>query len=284
MNKKYYWLIGLFAIIAVLLVSGCIIKEPDTEPKSIQVIYFIGSGWTGWQETLTINNDGSVILEEQQPLSDENKTTKTIQLSDEELKALKALIIDVNVFSFKDRYACDANCPTDAPGSSITFIIDGRQKDVSMHVAQDMPESLKQILEKIKSIEEKFNKFLENGFLEGKVTIGPICPVARNPPDPDCLPTEETYKSWPIEIWTSDKIRKVAQIEPILDGTYKIELSVGIYIVDLEEQQSSKVAEVGGSVLWGQSHDPVSNNFPATIYINSGLTTTLNIDIDTGIR
>ncbi len=111
------------------------------------------------------------------------------------------------------------------------------------------------------------NQISENGILEGKVTIGPLCPVERIPPDPSCQPTEETYKAWPIAVYTADKETKVTQIEPNLDGTYKINLSAGNYIVDLENQQP-----IGG------------RNLPATISINSGRTTTLNIDIDTGIR
>ena len=114
------------------------------------------------------------------------------------------------------------------------------------------------------------NQISEKGFLEGKVTIGPLCPNYRgSDEDPKCQPTEETYKARLIVVWTSDKKTKVAQIEPNVDGTYKIELSVGNYVVDLEKQQS---IGVGG------------NNLPSTITINSGETTTLNIDIDTGIR
>lgn len=113
------------------------------------------------------------------------------------------------------------------------------------------------------------NQISEKGFLEGKVTIGPLCPVESFPPDPNCQPTEETYKARPIAIWTSDKKTKVAQIEPNLDGTYKIELPVGNYIVDLEKQQPFGVG---------------SSNLPAPISINSGKITTLNIDSDTGIR
>ncbi len=105
------------------------------------------------------------------------------------------------------------------------------------------------------------------GFLEGKVTIGPLCPVERFPPDPACQPTEKTYEAWPIAIWTESKIFKVAEISPNLDGTYIVELSPGTYIVDLENPQH-----------FG------ARNLPATITIQSDKTTTLNIDIDTGIR
>jgi hypothetical protein len=107
------------------------------------------------------------------------------------------------------------------------------------------------------------------GFLEGKVTIGPLCPVERVPPEPACQPTEETYENWPVAVWAADKKTRVAQIEPNLNGAYRIELPAGNYVVDLEGQQPSMI---GGS------------NLPAMIKIDSGETTVLDIDIDTGIR
>ena len=104
------------------------------------------------------------------------------------------------------------------------------------------------------------------GFLEGKITIGPLCPVERFPPDPRCQPTEETYKAWPIAIWTPDKKTKVAQLTPHLDGTYTITLSPGDYLMDLEKQP-----------MFGKK-------LPTTFTITAGKTTILPIDIDTGIR
>jgi len=106
----------------------------------------------------------------------------------------------------------------------------------------------------------------EKGTLIGKVTIGPLCPVERFPPDPRCQPTEETYKAWPIAIYTSDKKTRFAQIQPNLDGAYKIELIAGSYVVDLEKQHR------------------FGKNLPMTVTIKPGEITTLNIDIDTGIR
>lgn len=110
---------------------------------------------------------------------------------------------------------------------------------------------------------------VDKGFLEGKITIGPICPVEWFPPDTKCLPTEETYKAWPIIIWTADKKVKIAQIIPNQDGAYRVELSNGNYIVDLKKRQPFGIG---------------SNNLPAAIKINSGGKTSLDINIDTGIR
>ena len=108
------------------------------------------------------------------------------------------------------------------------------------------------------------------GVLKGKITIGPICPVETNPPDPRCLPTEETYKAWAISVWTLDAKTKVATLNPKLDGKYQIDLPVGKYLIDYDVARTGKI---GGS-----------NILPALISIAIGDTTNLNIDIDTGIR
>ena len=106
------------------------------------------------------------------------------------------------------------------------------------------------------------------GFLEGIVSIGPICPVEKDPPDPGCLPTAETYNAYPVAVWTSDGKRKITGITPALDGSYTTELQPGDYLIILEN---------GGNNIG-------SCNLPVQVNITPGQITTLNIDIDTGIR
>lgn len=108
----------------------------------------------------------------------------------------------------------------------------------------------------------------ETGFLEGTISIGPICPVETDPPDPGCLPTAETYKAYPVTIWTSNGGRKIAQINPALDGSYKTELVYGNYLVKLENGQKG----------------PGSSNLPVEVSIIPQGEIVLNINIDTGIR
>lgn len=108
----------------------------------------------------------------------------------------------------------------------------------------------------------------EAGFLTGAISIGPICPVEKDPPDPACLPTAETYKAYPVSIWTSDGKRKIAQINPESDGTFIITLPPGDYRIILEKEQNSIS----------------SSNLPAEVSIISLKKTLLNIEIDTGIR
>ncbi|MBT8297501.1 MAG: hypothetical protein KJO52_04130, partial [Maribacter sp.] len=105
---------------------------------------------------------------------------------------------------------------------------------------------------------------LEQGLLTGTITIGPLCPVETFPPDPNCQPTEATFKAWPIGVWTADKQTKLGQLEPAMDGSYNFELSEGTYLIDLEIQH-----------LFGTT-------LPETIKIRPDETVILNIDIDTG--
>lgn len=111
-------------------------------------------------------------------------------------------------------------------------------------------------------------KGLNPGWLEGTISIGPICPVEKIPPDPACMPTAETYKAYPVSVFTSDGKRKIAQLEPALDGTFTSELAPGNYQVILETGNKY----VGGS------------NLPAEVSIVSQEKTMLSISIDTGIR
>ena len=108
----------------------------------------------------------------------------------------------------------------------------------------------------------------EMGILQGKITIGPICPVETDPPQPECLPTAETYKAYPVSVWTSEGKRKVTQLNPALDGSFTTELLPGSYMVTLETGHNG----IGSSSL------------PVIVTISSSGKTILNIDIDTGIR
>jgi hypothetical protein len=92
--------------------------------------------------------------------------------------------------------------------------------------------------------------------------------VETVPPDPACLPTAETYKAYPVRVFTSDGKIKISQLNPSLDGSFISELPPGSYLVVLEKAQNN----IGGS------------NLPVEVTINSQVTTMLNINIDTGIR
>jgi hypothetical protein len=108
----------------------------------------------------------------------------------------------------------------------------------------------------------------ESGILEGTISIGPLCPVETVPPSPGCLPTAETYKAFPVYVWTANGSRKIALISPALDGSFKTELAPGNYLIILDNEEN----RVGNS------------NLPLEVSIIPSGKTSINIDIDTGIR
>jgi hypothetical protein len=108
----------------------------------------------------------------------------------------------------------------------------------------------------------------EMGYLEGTISIGPICPVEKIPPDPACLPTAATYKAYQVSVYTSDGEKRMAQLNPSLDGFFNLGLPAGNYRVALENEQKN----------------PGGSNLPVEISIIPHDKTLLNINIDTGIR
>jgi hypothetical protein len=110
---------------------------------------------------------------------------------------------------------------------------------------------------------------LGEGALKGKITIGPLCPVETIPPQPQCLPTADTYKAWQTSVWNLSKTKLMLDIKPELNGNYFIKIPVGEYLIDFREMN---ITRIGG------------NNLPVKIKITTSDTTRVDINIDTGIR
>ncbi|MCR4368970.1 MAG: hypothetical protein NUV67_03630 [archaeon] len=105
------------------------------------------------------------------------------------------------------------------------------------------------------------------GTLQGHISIGPICPVETNPPNPECEPTKETYAAYELSAYRvgsgdPGQLIKEATFTGDENGNYKIELKAGVYKIML------------GDGL----------QYRKTIGITANETTIWDIDIDTGIR
>ena len=103
------------------------------------------------------------------------------------------------------------------------------------------------------------------GYLQGKVTIGPICPVETEG-DP-CIPDPSLYTSHKLIILTNSEMT-VKQVDMDGEGNYRTELLSGSYKVDFTPH------DIG---LPGSFEQP-------SVEIRTGQTTILNFEIDTGIR
>ncbi len=106
------------------------------------------------------------------------------------------------------------------------------------------------------------------GTLSGTMTIGPICPVEQV--DNPCKPAPEMYAARKVAVYASDKKTLIDTLTPDANGKFSTDLAPGTYYVAMANSTSGGVGSTSG--------------VPTTIVIKSGETTTLHIDIDTGIR
>lgn len=106
----------------------------------------------------------------------------------------------------------------------------------------------------------------EFGILEGKVTIGPLVPVLREGEVPP-TPAPEVYSAREIVVYKKDGVTEFARLQIDSNGTYHGELPVGTYVIDINRIGIDSAA-----------------NLPIEIKITTISKTTLDIDIDTGIR
>ncbi len=103
------------------------------------------------------------------------------------------------------------------------------------------------------------------GFLEGTVTIGPLCPVEPCQISPEQLAA--VYAARKVIVYNSDRTSVIKERSLDQNGRYSAELEVGKYIVDIKHVGIDRSPDV-----------------PTAISIEPGKTVTLNIGIDTGIR
>ena len=114
------------------------------------------------------------------------------------------------------------------------------------------------------------------GTLQGRVTIGPLCPV-----EPCNLPPErvaQIYTARRIIVYQQPTGIRIAETPLNADGTYSLTLLPGNYLVD--------VSDADGNPL---PLDPARRPFvgsanPKEVEIRAGAITVLDFDIDTGIR
>ncbi len=119
----------------------------------------------------------------------------------------------------------------------------------------------------VKNLKPVENVTHDSGILSGTMTIGPICPVENI--DNPCRPTAEMFAANKINVYIADRITLFTTITPNSDGKFSITLPAGDYHLSMANQ-ASRVGGVSG--------------LPDMITIQKDTTTTITIQVDTGIR
>ncbi len=116
----------------------------------------------------------------------------------------------------------------------------------------------------------------EPSILQGKVTIGPLCPV-----EPCDLPPEriaEIYTARKVFVYEQRTETKAAETNLDKDGKYSFSLEPGIYIVDVSDAE-------GNALPLDMLRRPgLGNTAPQEVEVMLGGIVVVDFDIDTGIR
>ena len=116
----------------------------------------------------------------------------------------------------------------------------------------------------------------EYGILQGKVTIGPLCPV-----EPCKLPPEQVaqiYEARKIIIYEQSTKLKIAEVNLNQNGEYSLSLRPGNYIVDITDAEGNELP------LDLSKRPRIGNVIPKEVELKAGGKVILDFDIDTGIR
>ena len=101
-----------------------------------------------------------------------------------------------------------------------------------------------------------------HGRLSGLVTIGPNCPGPA-----ECPTSPDAYKARKILVYNEAKSELLHTVDIDSQGAYFIDLTPANYTIDLRGAGIDRTGDV-----------------PKTVEIHANAVTTLNVNIDTGLR
>jgi len=105
------------------------------------------------------------------------------------------------------------------------------------------------------------------GIIQGRLTIGPVCPGPERLDRP-CEPPPEMYAAHRLVVLSADSATKITEIVLDAKGYYKAELPPGNYVMDFAPRD---IGMSGGFI-------------PTQFVVERDKTTNLDLDIDTGMR
>jgi hypothetical protein len=85
-----------------------------------------------------------------------------------------------------------------------------------------------------------------NSGITGTVMLGPTCPVMSNPPDPQCA--DKGYQTLVAVFHASDPVHAYAFVKSAPDGTFKISLPPGDYVIGAGESNLPRCAQTNVTV------------------------------------
>jgi hypothetical protein len=116
----------------------------------------------------------------------------------------------------------------------------------------------------------------EKRVLQGKVTIGPLCPVEPCNLSPEQI--AKVYERRKVIVYEQNTKKKIAKIDLNQSGEYSVSLKPGKYIVDVTDGNGNELPLERVKVIIGNVQKPKE------IEIKASESVEVNFHIDTGIR
>jgi hypothetical protein len=79
-------------------------------------------------------------------------------------------------------------------------------------------------------------KAVPPGFVEGRLKILSVKEVGAQLAEPGSNQPAGDYQAYPLVILSQDRRREIALITPNADGTYRVALPPGVYILDVKDR------------------------------------------------
>lgn len=130
-------------------------KTQSVEEKDVYMKYTVANGLSMSSSTLTIKQNGDVILETLSARPKLVTKTKKITLTKNQFINFKSIVNNAKLFSLKDSYKCEKLCPTDMSTTSIKFNYYEKTKNISMYAPVNLPKELSKVLSNLRAIQIK---------------------------------------------------------------------------------------------------------------------------------
>lgn len=102
------------------------------------------------------------------------------------------------------------------------------------------------------------------GTIVGKVELGPVCPVERNPPDPKCAPQPHAAT---FILLTADQTKTVKTFSSNAEGKFTVDVPAGKYVIQPTSNPSPFPHCSASEILIV----PVNDSVEVTLYCDTGI-------------
>lgn len=122
------------------------------------VYYTVTNGFTGWVEAIVLYSNGTIVYRQSPSFlgGERNETVFVDKLDPEELRVIKNCITS-EIWSYKGRYDCGFDCPTDLPTISLSIVVGSKKKTITLYYPREIPQNLETLLTALNDLRNNYH-------------------------------------------------------------------------------------------------------------------------------